>query len=326
MADTGIVIVTWNSGAEIGPCLDAALRSGADVLVVDNASEDNTREEVRRRGVRLIANAANLGFAAAVNQGFRALENPFILLLNPDAVLERGLDELVKACRQPGAAAAGGQLLGADGRPQAGFMVRRFPGAAALCCEALLLNRLWPSNPVNRRYRCLAMDHSLPQEVEQPAGAFLMVRREAWVALGGFDEGYYPIWFEDVDFCKRAHDRGYHLFYVPQAVAKHTGGHSIPGMAVQKRLVCWYRSLLRYAVKHISPGKGRLVCLAVMAGICLRMAASRSWQQIRGYSRAAQMAFCVSIGGWRPGSQLQFFQYRDDSGSGSCTTTSYRSP
>ena len=65
MSDIGIVIVTYNSAAEIGACLDAALASGAQIVVVDNASHDGTAAEVVRRGVRLIANSANLGFAKA---------------------------------------------------------------------------------------------------------------------------------------------------------------------------------------------------------------------------------------------------------------------
>ncbi|MBV9745793.1 MAG: glycosyltransferase [Acidobacteriia bacterium] len=101
MAAIGIVVVTYNSNAVIGACLDAALRSGAEIVVVDNASADGTREEVRRRGVRLIANSSNLGFAAAVNQGFRVLNCPFILLLNPDAVVGTSLEPLRQACELP---------------------------------------------------------------------------------------------------------------------------------------------------------------------------------------------------------------------------------
>ena len=204
MADTGIVIVTYFSEREIGPCLDAALASGADVVVVDNGSSDGSIAEAARRGVRLIANSENRGFAAAVNQGIAALDAPFILLLNPDAVLCGGLDQMRAACLIPHAAGAGGCLLGEDGAPQAGFMVRALPTPTAMILEALLLNRLWPNNPVNRRYRGLGLDYSARIAVEQPAGAFLMIRRSVWQELNGFDEGFHPLWFEDVDFCRRA--------------------------------------------------------------------------------------------------------------------------
>ncbi len=269
--DAAIVIVTYNSGAEIGPCLDAALAVSHEVVVVDNASSDDTREQVWSRGARLIANPENRGFAAAVNQGFRATTAPFVLLLNPDTVLETGLEPLVEVCCRPGAGIACGKLVGPDGEIQRGFSVRRFPTPAALAFEALLLNRLWPRNPVNWKYRCYDFDYSGMSEVEQPAGAFFMVRREVWERLGGFDEGFHPLWFEDVDFCVRAWSCGYHGYYTPRAVAKHTGGHSLRNISLESRQLYWYGSLLRYASKHFSVWERRGICLAVIVGSIERL-------------------------------------------------------
>jgi GT2 family glycosyltransferase len=200
------------------------------------------------------------------------LDCPYILLLNPDAVIDTGLDALRAACDLPGAAGAGGRLLDANGKPQAGFMVRKLPTPAVLVMEALLLNRLWPGNPINAAYRCLRLNYALKQRVEQPAGAFLMIRRAVWNELGGFDEGFWPLWFEDVDFCRRAIDRGYCFYYEPSAVAFHTGAHSIPALTLEMRRVYWYRSLLGYAAKHFHPLGVRVVCLAVIIGSCLRAA------------------------------------------------------
>src|SRR5215469_4512649 len=98
MAGIGIVIVTYNSGLEIGACLDAALASGAEVVVVDNASTDGTIAEIARRGAKLIANSDNRGFATAANQGFAVLNCDYILLLNPDAVIQSSLEPLREAC------------------------------------------------------------------------------------------------------------------------------------------------------------------------------------------------------------------------------------
>jgi N-acetylglucosaminyl-diphospho-decaprenol L-rhamnosyltransferase len=270
MGGIGIVIVTYNSGSEIGPCLDAALATGAEVVVVDNGSHDGTISTAKSRGSRVIANGENRGFAAAVNQGFQALNCPFILLLNPDAVIQSSLDPLREACELPRAAGAGGLLLGEDGVPQLGFMVRRFPTPAALILEALLLNRVWPNNPVNRRYRALDLRMDACSLVEQPAGAFLMLRRDIWHELGGFDEAFHPLWFEDVDYCRRASDRGFLLSFVPSAVAKHAGAHSIPQLSVEMRRFYWYGSLLRFTAKHFHPLAFRVVCLAVLTGSVLR--------------------------------------------------------
>ena len=237
MSCIGIIIVTYNSGAEIGRCLDAARRTGAEIVVIDNASTDATLAEVSRRGVRLIANAENRGFAAAVNQGFIVLNCPYILLLNPDAVISSSLEPMREACDLPGSAGAGGLLLDAAGKPQVGFMVRNLPTPMALILESLLLNRVWPGNPINRRYRCLDRDNSAQSKVEQPAGAFLMVRRTVWQELGGLDEQFSPLWFEDVDFCRRIRDRGLDLYYVPQTRATHAGGHSIAGIPVETKRI-----------------------------------------------------------------------------------------
>jgi len=294
MCDIGIIIVTYNSAAEIGECLEAALGTGAEVVVVDNASTDETVNKVRRHGVKLIANPGNRGFAGAVNQGFLVLKCPYILLLNPDAVIQTSLDPLREACDLPGSAGAGGHLVDALGRAQDGFMVRALPTVVSLTLEVLLLNRAWRNNPFNRRYRCLDWDSSRPGAVEQPAGAFLMVRREIWQELGGLDERFFPLWFEDVDFCKRIRDRGYRLYYTPQAVAKHTGGHSIPSLTVEIRRVYWYRSLLRYSAKHFHPLAFRVVCLAVVTGSFLRGFAEalihRSLKPIAGYGKVASLA------------------------------------
>jgi N-acetylglucosaminyl-diphospho-decaprenol L-rhamnosyltransferase len=300
MSDIGIIVVTYNSAGVIGACLDAALSTGADIVVVDNASTDRTLAEVQRRGVRVIANSDNRGFAAAVNQGCAESSCRYFLLLNPDAILASDLEPLRAACDQPRAAGAGGRLLDAAGRPQIGFMVRQLPTPAALILEVLLLNRIWPSNPINWKYRGLGLDYSQPQEVEQPAGAFLMIRRDVWQQLGGFDEKFSPVWFEDVDFCRRAIDQEYSLHYEPQAVAKHTGGHSFPALTLEMRRIYWYRSLLRYAVKHFRPPWMRAVCLAVLAGSCLRAVLEslleKSFQPIATYGSVARLAGRVFFG------------------------------
>ncbi|MBZ5578542.1 MAG: glycosyltransferase [Acidobacteriia bacterium] len=300
MSDIGIIIVTYNSVSVIDSCLTAALASGADVIVVDNASTDGTPQAAERPGVRLIVNSTNRGFAGAVNQGFSLLNCTYILLLNPDAVLQTGLEALREASSLPRAAGAGGQLLDPQGIPQIGFMVRKFPTPAVLSLESLLLNRIWPRNPANLVYRGLDLDYSRLQAVDQPAGAFLMIRRAVWEELGGFDERFRPLWFEDVDFCRRAADRGYLWYYTPQSVAKHTGGHSIVKLALEMRRVYWYRGLLRYCAKHFRPLGFRTVCLAVVVGSLLRVviefARQRNRKSAAGFGEVVGLAFRLILG------------------------------
>lgn len=273
MEGAAIVIVTHNSADVIGPCLDAALRYSGDVIVVDNASQDGTLSAIGGRPVRRIANPSNLGFAAAVNQGVEATGKPFVLLLNPDCVLLTPLDPLCEAVSDPSVAAAGGKLIDTSGRPQTGFNVRRLPTPASLIFESLLINRLWPGNPINWRYRCMEFDPSTQCDVEQPAGALLMLRRGAWERLLGFDLSFFPLWFEDVDFCRRAKDDGWRVVYVPRVVARHSGGHSVAKLAADKRQLYWYGSLLMYAAKHFRRRSAWAVGFSVLVGALARMAA-----------------------------------------------------
>ena len=190
--------------------------------------------------------------------------------------------------------AVGGKLVDSTNSPQAGFSVRSLPTPLTLAFEVLLINRLWPGNPVNWHYRCLGLDYDKPAEVEQPAGAFLMFRREVWEQVGGLDEGFYPIWFEDVDFCKRLRDHGYYVYYEPSAVATHQGGHSIRKILLEKREFYWYGSLLKYGFKHFHPGTARWVCLAVIIGSHLRMVwgtvTQMSFEPVGVYGRVIRLA------------------------------------
>jgi N-acetylglucosaminyl-diphospho-decaprenol L-rhamnosyltransferase len=290
------VIVTHNSADVIHSCMEALSKMGPEMtpIIVDNASSDETVDRVRScGGVRLIANPENRGFAAAVNQGAReARESEFILLLNPDVELLTAVDQLTESARRYGLAA--GRLLDQAGRTQTGFTLRRFPTPAALICELFGINRLWPSNPVNRRYRCLDCDYDQPAMVEQPAGALLMVRRDVWEKLGGFDEQFYPVWFEDVDFCRRAVDAGYQIAYMPSVTARHEGGHSVGRILEGRRATYWCVSLLRYGAKHFQAGEFRWICAAVLFSSIPRMIvgmiAGRTLSTVGSYLKIMQYA------------------------------------
>lgn len=274
MARTAAVIVTYNSGEVVEACV-AALRLHAPearVLVVDNASADDSVVRARAAGAQVLANQENRGFAGAVNQGFRATDTKLVLVMNPDVRLAGPLEPLEAAALKHGV--AGGALTDDAGALQTGFTIRRFPTAMRLALELLGVNRLWPANPWNRAYRYLDRDLAQPGPAEQPAGAFLMIRRDVWQRLGGWDEGFWPIWFEDVDFCRRAATAGFTIWYEPAAQAAHSGGHSIQKIDGTSRQLHWYDSLLRYAGKHFPAGRYRILCLAGMVGAWPRAVAA----------------------------------------------------
>ena len=139
-------------------------------------------------------------------------------------------------------------------------MARSLPSPAALIFEILGMNSLFPGNPVNWHYRCLGLDPVTPGIVEQPAGAFLMFPRKVWERLGGFDERFRPVWFEDVDFCARVKQAG--LFVALQSGGgRNTYGSSLCGtLSLEIRERYWYGSLLEYAAKHYPTAAFRLVC------------------------------------------------------------------
>lgn len=266
------VVVSYESGAQLPACLAALSGEVAEAVVVDNGSRRPAPPALRRRHpeVRWIDNPDNRGFAAAANQGAAATAAEHILLLNPDCELLTGLEALVNDCRREGVAGAGGLLVSADGSPQTGFCCRRLPTPRSLAFEALGVNRAWPSNPVNRRYRMLGLDPGSAREVEQPAGAFLLLRRDAFEQVGGLDEGFRPLWFEDVDLCRRLLDAGYRLRFNPAAAARHAGGHSVGALSPEGRQRAWYGGMLRYAGKHFPPRAHRRVRGAALAGLLLR--------------------------------------------------------
>jgi GT2 family glycosyltransferase len=139
-----------------------------------------------------------------------------------------------------------------------------------LVAEALLVNRVWPRNPINRNYRCLDADYSQPQEVEQPAGACLAFTRAEWTSIGGFDEGFFPVWFEDVDFCRRMLDNGGKIMYCPEAQFRHSGAHSVGQLSFRDRQLFWYGNMLRYARKHFPERQVRVLRGGIAAGMLLR--------------------------------------------------------
>ncbi len=270
-----VIIVTCNSAEYLRACLESLRSTGAEIIVVDNASTDNSAEVAQRHGARVIRNGENRGFAGAANQGARAAAGNCLLFLNPDTVLLGGFEELARALEEnPGAGAAAGLLLDPAGRPQVGFNLRALPSFVTLAFEVLLLNRLWPGNPVNRRYRCLDAPLDRAGETEQPAGACLAVRRQALEEVGYWDEAFHPLWFEDVDLCQRLRRAGFAIRFCPAARWRHYGAHSLVRISFAQKQVFWYRSLLYYVRKHEGSAAALVMRMLVCAGATARMMAT----------------------------------------------------
>jgi GT2 family glycosyltransferase len=133
------------------------------------------------------------------------------------------------------------------------------------------VNRLWPKNAGFLAERYLDLPRDAPFDVEQPAGAALLVRRAAFQGAGGFDPSFQPAWFEDVDLCARLLESGWKLRYVPAARAAHVGGVSMRALAYRDFLPLYTRNLFRYLRRHAAPSVRALSRGAVAAGALLRL-------------------------------------------------------
>jgi GT2 family glycosyltransferase len=285
--DLSILIVTWNSERWIGRCLDSIPRA-CEGLEYEVVLHDNSTD--------------NAGFAGGTNRAFDESKGRYTFLLNPDCELEpRALTELVQFLEtHPRVAAVAPLLRDTSGDSQREFQLRRFPTLGRLATEALMIDKVWPSNPVTARYRYRDLDLSVPQRVEQPAFAALLLRREVVEAIGELDERFAPAWFEDVDYCHRLAEAGYELWVVPSAQAQHFGGASLEHLDFARFVDIWYRNMWRYAQKWMSRGSAEALRLAIIAGMLVRCLAGfaglhprgvERWAAFRAYAAVLKKAF-----------------------------------
>ena len=274
MPPVSIVIVNWNAGPALARAVGTACAASDDVVVIDNGSTDGSIDAVEPGPcLRVVLAGRNLGFAGGVNRGVREARHPQILILNPDAEAPpTSVAHLSQALTASGAAMAGGRLVNADGSTQAGFTVRRLPTVMSLLLDALFVDHLWPGNPATRRY--LGADLELEGDgwidVEQPAAACLLVRRDAFDQLGGMDESYFPAWFEDVDFCARARRAGLRVVLDRAATFPHIGGVSVRSLGRGAFQRAFHRNLERYVARHLGPAALLILKPGWAAGLTAR--------------------------------------------------------
>lgn len=248
------IIVNHNGRGHLERCLASleASRSTLEVLLVDNASSDDSVALVRERfpRVRVLEQARNLGFGAANNIAASAARGEALLLLNADAWLEPGALELLAArlASHPRNGLAAPRLLYPDGRRQFAWSPER--GALGEVLQQLRNrheSRAWVHGPVAR---LLARVAGRPWYT----AACVLLRAEAFRAVGGFDERFF-MYFEDVDLCVRLEAAGWRLVQEPRAVARHEGG-----FARHPKVDDVYRpSQLRYYAAHRPEWERRLV-------------------------------------------------------------------
>ncbi len=233
------IVVHWRNESELAGLIAAWPDDPRfELIVVDNGSE----RALPTGTFRVVAPGRNLGFAGGANAGAAVARGEILLFLNPDAHPELGaLDRLVEGfAALPGAAGLAPKLLGEEGSSQHRWQLRPLPSAGTLLLQTLLI-------PAGQGP---ASEPTAGARIEQPAAAALALRRAAFERVGGFDAGFFPAWFEDVDLAKRLGATGMALHYWPAAVFRHGLGSSVPRLGYGPFLSIYYRNLDHYLKKH----------------------------------------------------------------------------
>lgn len=248
----GVVVTSWNTRELLDACLCSlagARSGGAQVVVVDDASSDGSAELVQDTypGVTLIKCEQSLGYAAATNRGARASDREYVLLLNADTQVRPGALEVMLTFleQHPGYGAAAPRLLNPDGTTQHACM--DFPSLATPWFFGTPVERWSPKSAELERYFMTGFDYQGDADVPQPPAAALMLPKAVWDELGGFDEDL-PLFFGDVDLCKRLRARGRAVRFLAGSQVMHHCGASTRQLPDFVSL--WHRDRLAYYRKH----------------------------------------------------------------------------
>ncbi len=209
--EVSVVIVTWNASATIARCIDSIQQHAprAEVIVIDNSSEDGTPEFVERRYAftKVIRNMRNEGFGRACNSGAKAARGEYLFFLNPDAKLEPNcLDRLLDVMRSAADSAVAGPVLRASNGRITGA------GARYLTYRTFFLWRVLGVRQIHVP--------AVPEAVQWVSGAALLVRRQCFDELAGFDERFW-MYVEDMHLCWKANRLGRRVVVVPDAIVSH---------------------------------------------------------------------------------------------------------
>lgn len=228
-----VIAVTYSPGEHLEACLESLAQDNVRIVMVDNGSTDGSVERAQESGAaELLRSGGNIGYGAGMNLGIEHLraareageiDSEFLLITNPDVVFEPNtIAQLLEAARRhPRAGAIGPRIVEADGTfyPSA----RAIPTIGSGIGHALL-SGVWPSNPFTRAYHDAA-DMTRERPAGWLSGSCLLLRWEAFLGVGGFDERYF-MYMEDVDLGDRLARAGWLNIFTPHAEIRHAQGHS----------------------------------------------------------------------------------------------------
>jgi GT2 family glycosyltransferase len=289
--DLSVIIVNWNTAQLTLGCLEAlerAIPSGldAEVLVVDNASDDGSADQIAAAypQVRLLRRGVNGGFARANNEAFGQARGAYCLLLNSDTqALPGSVSALLRYLEaHPRCGLVAPRLINADGSLQPSCW--RFPRWDTAALEALYLYRCLPSARAGERLLSGYWDHGRARPVDWVMGAAMLVRREVIDSAGGFDERYF-MFGEDMEWCWRIRRASWSIDYEPAAGIVHLGGQSSRQQFADGVLAVKHDAYYQFCRQHM--GRTHLATLRAInaLGALLRLGLFSARRAYRGSTR-----------------------------------------
>ena len=276
------VIVTFESREFIGASLDSLAKTARgflkEVVVVDNASSDGSANTAQGHPLQpmVLSNPENIGFGRATNRGAAEISGEYLLILNPDCVAQPNMvAELVNFLDHRAPAGACGPMISSpDGEFQYGSR-RGFPTPLNSLFYLLKLDRLFPRNRVLGGYQLRHLDPRLEMTAECLSGACMMVRRDVFQAIGGFDPDYF-LFGEDIDLCWKIHASEREIWYVPSARATHIKGASMRS-APKRAQHEFYESMRLFVTKRLRQKYSPFALRIVKTGVDL----AEAWARLR---------------------------------------------
>ncbi len=296
-----IVIVNYNVKYFLEQCLYAAFKAASklssEIIVVDNDSVDGSCQMVTEKfpEVTLIANKENVGFSKANNQAIRIAKGEYILLLNPDTVVDE--DCFFKIVRfmdkTPDAGGLGVKMIDGKGKflPES---KRGLPTPEVAFWKMFGFSSLFPYSKRFGRYHLGYLDNDHIHEVEVLAGAFMLLRRKTLDKVGLLDEDYF-MYGEDIDLSYRITKGGYKNYYFPETTIIHYKGESTKKGSINY-VKMFYNAMIIFAKKHFSKGNARQYAILINLAIYFRAILTLAGQFIKSTFLPAVDALTIYVG------------------------------
>ncbi len=273
MLDLSIIIVNYNVKEFLQNLIHSINKASqtisAEIIVVDNASDDGSVEFIREKfpEVKLFANDKNLGFSKANNIGLKAAKGKYLLLLNPDTLVRE--DTFTKMIEffetHTDAGLAGCKILNPDGTLQLACR-RSFPGPWTSFTKVTGLSSLFPNSKLFARYNLSYLNENQTYEVDAISGSFMMFPRKVYEKVGGLDEQFF-MYGEDLDLCFRIQKSGSKVYYVHSTQIIHYKGESTKRSNLDETKI-FYNAMHLFVKKHLS--SSFLVEFILRAAIAVR--------------------------------------------------------